>query len=101
MISAFGDEVALINRQIDTYNLTVPASWMAVHRLAVPTELQRALHEAPQRATELRRSRSARLARTSSPTSSRAGGEASITLHEGPTFPSLWDSLSSALFARS
>ena len=61
MVAEFGEEVRRINKQIDSYNLSVPASWMSVHRLNQPSELERALHEAPQRWKELKAERKSRL----------------------------------------
>ena len=34
-----------VNKLIDSYNLGVPASWMAVHRLSAPKELERLVAE--------------------------------------------------------
>jgi hypothetical protein len=101
VLAAFQEEVSAINKQIDSYNLSVPASWMAVHRLREPVELTRALHEAPERAAQLQMERrSGSLARSSGTGRDFARTSPSgLALHPGPTFPSLWEAVSSAIFA--
>ena len=101
---AFRSEMRSLNKMIDSYNLSVPAAWQQVHRLQVERELTRALHEAPQRSLELRaehRSRRAAAVAGAGGAFVFAGGAApSFAVREGPMFPSLFDAISSALFAK-
>ena len=79
--------------------------------LDVVQELQRALREAPQRSEELKSQKNT-ASRGEGGAASRAaasgslyegalgGAPAGLALHAGPTFPSIFDSLASALFSR-
>ena len=106
-VDAFHDELRAINKLIDSYNLGVPASWMAVHRLNLQRELVRALHEAPQRSKELQTARTGRLARGAERTERATGSAAFVggsaptfALHDGPTFPSIWDAVATVIFSK-
>jgi len=105
-LGAFEAEMRAVNKLIDSYNLSVPASWMAVQRVNASKELHRALHEAPQRAHELQaKKRGGGLARTPdshghTPSLLLGGAPPAFALHEGPTFPSVFDALRSAFFSR-
>ena len=111
VLEGFRGEVKAVNKQIDMYNLAVPASWMGKRRLDVVQELQRALREAPQRSEELKSQKNT-ASRGEGGAASRAaasgslyegalgGAPAGLALHAGPTFPSIFDSLASALFSR-
>ena len=109
-VETFHEEVRNINRLIDSYNLSVPAAWQQMHRLQPNRELQRALHEAPRRAAELK---AERRSRRSTPSTSAAQQQAhasgamllggttpTFALHQGPTFPSIFESLTAALFSK-
>ena len=104
MLDTFQAEVRAVNKLVDSYNLSVPASWMAVHRLNLPNEEARALLEAPQRARELHAARSGRLARGADGVGSGGiggiGASVTFALHEGPTFPSVIEAVRAVLFAR-
>ena len=97
-LEAFDEEMRDINKLIDSYNLAVPASWMAVHRVNVPSELSRALAEAPQRAKELKSKNGGRAA-GSSIVGTVSSVSAGFALHTG-TLPGLFESLRSAVTGR-
>lgn len=111
VLDTFGEEVRSVNKSIDSYNLSVPASWMGVQRLNLSKELERALREAPQRATSLKTERRAKLARGNLGGGTRNGTDGGVrlsvggtapefALHSGPTFPSVFDAVRAALFSR-
>ena len=107
---AFREEVARVNRLLASYNLSVPAYWQQVRRLSIDQELSRALHEAPQRAKELRTERGSRRARdAAAPPVNLNGAAASGGVVFGATpsfavskaaFPSIFEALASALLSR-
>ena len=103
VLDTFQAEVRAVNKLVDSYNLSVPASWMSVHRLNLPNEEARALIEAPQRAKELHAARSGGLARGTDGGGGGSGGfgaSATFALHEGATFPSVFEAVRAVLFAR-
>ena len=48
VVQAFETEMRSVNKLVDSYNLSVPASWMAIQRVNAQRELRKALQEAPQ-----------------------------------------------------
>ena len=112
-VETFHTELRVVNKLIDSYNLSVPAAWMGRQRLNAQNELLRALQEAPERSAVLKAERGAKLGGRASASSPSGGGVGSsssgwaamgsqptFALHGGATFPSLWDSVSAVLFAR-
>lgn len=113
-VDHFHEELRVVNKLIDSYNLSVPAAWMGRQRLNAQNELARALQEAPQRSAALAAERGAKLGGRASRASSQArgagsssswaaaamGGQPTFALHGAATFPSLWESVSAVLFMR-
>jgi len=115
-LETFREDIEAINKQIATYNLSVPAMWQQQPRRQHTDELRRALREAPSRSVELLADAKSRQAaglggtRTSLHTRAAAysvsmgsGEGPSFALHSGPalarpTFPGLIESLRSAFF---
>ena len=107
----FEDEIRKVNKMIDTYNLSVPASWQQIHKLQPAAEVTRALHEAPERVKELkaeRRSQRAEAVPTKPGEADALAARAALlggvpptfAVSSAPTFPNLFDALASALFSR-
>lgn len=105
-VAHFEDEVRAVNKLIETYNLSVPASWQQIHKLQPAAELTRALYEAPERAVELKAER--RSQRLEHAPGHAAGAEVSaaallggpaptFAMREGPMFPNLLESLVAVL----
>ena len=113
-IARFHEELKVVNKMIDSFNLSVPASWQQIHKLQPAAELTRALHEAPQRVQELKaerrslRAEAEALAASSSSAGRSAmgaaalfgGAEPSFAVRQGPYFPNVFEALASALFSR-
>ena len=113
-IARFHEELKVVNKMIDSFNLSVPASWQQIHKLQPAAELTRALHEAPQRVQELKaerrslRAEAVALAASSSSAGRSAmgaaalfgGAEPSFAVRQGPYFPNVFEALASALFSR-
>ena len=113
-IARFHEELKVVNKMIDSFNLSVPASWQQIHKLQPAAELTRALHEAPQRVQELKaerrslRAEAEALAASSSGAGRSAmgaaalfgGAEPSFAVRQGPYFPNVFEALASALFSR-